>query len=136
MESKVAKDMSDSSETLRRSQTGNIDLTTSTTLSDGSEADHNENEVLDFSAHVSKLDVTSEPPSYTDLHTQYDNIHGCIQISKVAKLITQHKYFQRLKEIHQLGPLHFKFPYADHSRFEHSIGVAYLARSAATYLRG
>lgn len=80
--------------------------------------------------------LKSNVPTYTDLYVRHDNIHGSIQISQVANQIIQHRYFQRLKEIHQLGPLHFKFPYANHSRFEHSIGVAYLARTAATALRG
>ena len=35
-------------------------------------------------------------------------------------------YFKRLKNIKQLGSLHEVFPSATHSRFEHSLGVAYL----------
>lgn len=69
-------------------------------------------------------------------HVQYDNIYGSITISNYAKAITLHPYFQRLRNIKQLGPLHFKFPYANHSRFEHSIGVAYLARYTGTILKG
>lgn len=70
------------------------------------------------------------------LHVQYDNIYGAITISNYAKIITQHPYFQRLRNIKQLGPLHFKFSYAGHSRYEHSIGVAYLARFTGTILKG
>lgn len=99
---------------------------------DSPELSEVDQEVLNFGPRETLI----KPFSYTDLHVQYDNIHGCISISSIAKAITQHKYFQRLKDIHQLGPLHFKFPYADHSRFEHSIGVAYLARHACTQLRG
>lgn len=69
------------------------------------------------------------------LYHQYDNIYGYITISSIAKMFTGHRYFQRLKNIKQLGPLHFKFPHANHSRFEHSIGVAYLARTTGTVLR-
>ncbi len=70
------------------------------------------------------------------LHHQYDSIYGEIVISNYAKVITEHPWFVRLKDIKQLGPLHFKFPHADHSRYYHSIGVAYLARLAGTVLRG
>jgi HD superfamily phosphohydrolase len=77
-------------------------------------------------------DLPYRPESFT----QYDNIYGSITISNVAKSITTHPYFQRLKNIKQLGPLHFKFPYAVHSRYEHSIGVAYLARYTGILLKG
>lgn len=69
------------------------------------------------------------------LHYQYDNIYGLICISTIAKQLSDHPWFQRLKYIKQLGPLHFKFAYANHSRFEHSIGVAYLARLAGNVLQ-
>lgn len=35
--------------------------------------------------------------------------------------------FQRLRDLHQLGLTYYIFPGASHKRFEHSIGVAYLA---------
>ncbi len=70
------------------------------------------------------------------MYRQYDNIYGEVIISNYAKMITDHRWFQRLKDIKQLGPLHFKFPHADHSRYHHSIGVAHLARMTGSVLRG
>ncbi len=100
---------------------------------------------IDLSAAIdetSSLDETFN--DYTEtiekkklgLYKQYDNIYGEITISTYAKTIIQHPWFQRLKDIKQLGPLHFKFPHADHTRFQHSIGVAYLARLTGTVLLG
>lgn len=79
--------------------------------------------------------MNSIPKKKLKLYKQYDNIYGEIIISNYAKIITAHPWFQRLKDIKQLGPLHFKFPHADHSRFYHSVGVAYLSRLAGTILR-
>ncbi len=57
----------------------------------------------------------------------YDNIHGYIKLSPIAKSIVDTPVFQRLREIHQTGILYFVFPTATHTRFEHSIGTYYLA---------
>lgn len=58
----------------------------------------------------------------------FDNIHGYIEIGDVAKSIIDTSEFQRLRRIHQDGVLHYVFPTANHSRFEHSIGTYYLAK--------
>uniref|UniRef100_A0A4W6F6B2 HD domain-containing protein n=1 Tax=Lates calcarifer TaxID=8187 RepID=A0A4W6F6B2_LATCA len=43
--------------------------------------------------------------------------------------------FQRLRNIKQLGGAYYVYPGASHNRFEHSIGVAYLAGEFAQALR-
>lgn len=43
--------------------------------------------------------------------------------------------FQRLKRIKQLGACHHVFPSATHTRFEHSLGVGYLARKCIESLK-
>lgn len=65
---------------------------------------------------------------YSNVYYKHDIIHGKMKLSHATQCITKHRYFQRLKDIHQLGPLYFKFPSGAHSRYEHSIGVAFLAR--------
>jgi deoxynucleoside triphosphate triphosphohydrolase SAMHD1 len=58
----------------------------------------------------------------------YDIIHGSIQICPLAKKIIDTFEFQRLRNIKQLGCCNYVFPSSTHTRFEHSIGVYYLAR--------
>jgi len=56
----------------------------------------------------------------------YDNIHGYIDINPIAQSIIDTHEFQRLRYIHQTGVLYLVYPTANHSRFEHSIGVYHL----------
>ena len=65
----------------------------------------------------------------------YDNIHGYIEIDPIAKAIIDTPEFQRLRYIHQTGVLYLVYPTANHSRFEHSIGVYYLGRLMTKKLR-
>ncbi len=54
-------------------------------------------------------------------------IHGSVSITHMAKCFIDNKYFQRLRELKQLGTCDLIFPGATHTRFEHSIGTYYLA---------
>jgi len=58
----------------------------------------------------------------------FDNIHGHIEICDRAKSIIDTQEFQRLRDIKQLGCIYQVFTGASHNRFEHSIGVYYLAK--------
>ncbi len=44
-------------------------------------------------------------------------------------------YLQRLRYIRQLGPCYYVYPGAEHTRFQHSIGVMWLARKALNFLK-
>lgn len=57
----------------------------------------------------------------------YDNLHKYIKVSNYAKIIMHTNFFQRLRDLHQLGTCHYIWPTAKHSRFEHSLGTYYLA---------
>ena len=50
-------------------------------------------------------------------------------------MIIEHPYFQRLKDIKQLGLAYKVYENVIHSRFEHSIGVAYLCKLAISKLK-
>ncbi|CAM4454073.1 unnamed protein product [Leuciscus chuanchicus] len=56
-----------------------------------------------------------------------DPIHGHIALHPLLVKITDTPQFQRLRHIKQLGGTYLVYPGASHNRFEHSLGVAYLA---------
>ncbi|XP_051994015.1 deoxynucleoside triphosphate triphosphohydrolase SAMHD1-like [Xyrauchen texanus] len=56
-----------------------------------------------------------------------DPIHGSIELHPLLVKIIDTPQFQRLRHIKQLGAGYWVYPGASHNRFEHSIGVAYLA---------
>jgi len=58
----------------------------------------------------------------------YDPIHGFIPIQPHLLSIIDTQEFQRLRDLKQLGATHYVFPSATHTRFEHSLGVSFLAR--------
>ena len=57
----------------------------------------------------------------------YDPIHGFIEITPLMKMFMDTEEFQRLRDLRQLGATTFVFPSANHTRFEHSLGVSYYA---------
>lgn len=57
-----------------------------------------------------------------------DEIHGDISLDPVTRAVVDHPSFQRLRYIKQLGLAEYVFPCATHTRFQHSMGAAYLAR--------
>ena len=56
-----------------------------------------------------------------------DPIYGFIRLEEWEKKIIDHPSFQRLRRIKQLGITNMVFPSANHTRFEHSLGVMHLA---------
>jgi len=56
-----------------------------------------------------------------------DPIHGHIEIPFLCVQIMDTLQFQRLRSLKQLGTTYLVFPGASHNRFEHSVGVCYLA---------
>ncbi|KAJ6845483.1 deoxynucleoside triphosphate triphosphohydrolase SAMHD1-like protein [Iris pallida] len=67
----------------------------------------------------------------------YDNVHGNISLDPVSLKFIDTEQFQRLRDLKQLGLACMVYPGASHSRFEHSLGVYWLAgqtvRSLQTY---
>lgn len=65
-----------------------------------------------------------------------DPVHGFINIQHplVFDLI-EHPYFQRLRNIKQLGLTYLVYPGATHNRFQHALGAMHLMDSAIATLR-
>lgn len=64
-----------------------------------------------------------------------DPIHGNICMDGLCLKIIDTREFQRLRELKQLGTCDFVFPGATHTRFAHSIGVAFYAEQVVQNLK-
>ncbi|MCK9360795.1 HD domain-containing protein [Patescibacteria group bacterium] len=58
----------------------------------------------------------------------HDNNHKLIHLTQEEVEVVDHPLFQRLRHICQTGLLLYVWPTATHTRFEHSIGVVYMAQ--------
>lgn len=64
------------------------------------------------------------------LHEIYDPIHKFIFFDSGERAVINSRPVQRLRHIHQLGMTNLLYPGANHTRFEHSLGVMELAGRA------
>ncbi|GIW05270.1 MAG: hypothetical protein KatS3mg060_0075 [Dehalococcoidia bacterium] len=64
-----------------------------------------------------------------------DAVWGDIPLYHQELALIDTAVFQRLRRIRQLGPLMWVFPGANHTRFEHALGVMHLARVLILQLR-
>lgn len=56
-----------------------------------------------------------------------DPIYGYIEIDEISKQFINTKHFQRLRNLKQLSVLHYTYPSANHTRFEHCLGTSHLS---------
>ena len=63
-----------------------------------------------------------------------DSVHDHIEISGVAEALLDTPTVQRLRRVNQLGTVVLVYPSANHTRFEHSLGVYHLADRALEHL--
>lgn len=75
---------------------------------------------------------TSNREGRMDTHNKIrsiqDNVHGLIRLTQEEMDVINHPLFQRLRRICQTGLLRYVWQTATHTRFEHSIGVMYMAQ--------
>ncbi|KAJ6897052.1 deoxynucleoside triphosphate triphosphohydrolase SAMHD1 [Populus alba x Populus x berolinensis] len=65
----------------------------------------------------------------------HDNVHGNIYLDPLSLKFIDTEQFQRLRDLKQLGAAHMVYPGAVHTRFEHSLGVYWLAGEAVQMLK-
>ena len=63
-----------------------------------------------------------------------DPIHDFIRVYNHELPLIDHPIFQRLRRIRQLSGAHLTYPAAQHTRFEHSLGVMHIAEQAGNSL--
>lgn len=59
--------------------------------------------------------------------TIQDPIHGSITYGVIERAVIDHRFFQRLHGLRQNSLLYLSFPSANHTRFDHSVGVMWLS---------
>ncbi|GAB2214238.1 hypothetical protein Droror1_Dr00018579 [Drosera rotundifolia] len=64
-----------------------------------------------------------------------DNVYGNIYLDPLCLKFIDTQQFQRLRDLKQLGVTYLVYPGAVHSRFEHSLGVYWLANAAINQIR-
>lgn len=65
-----------------------------------------------------------------------DPIYGFISISNPLLYdLIEHKYFQRLRRISQMGMSYMVYPGAHHTRFHHALGAMHMMQKAVQVLR-
>jgi HD superfamily phosphohydrolase len=69
------------------------------------------------------------------MKTFFDPLYGFVEVTSLMLAFIDTPEFQRLRELKQLGAVHYVFPSANHTRFEHSIGVSHLAGKLMKHLR-
>ncbi|KAL1281475.1 hypothetical protein QQF64_000278 [Cirrhinus molitorella] len=93
------------------------------------------NEFIDSGKEEETFDEPSQnnqPPSGKIFN---DPIHGHIELHPLLVKIIDTPQFQRLRHIKQLGGTSRVYPGTTHTRFEHSLGMAYLAGSMIKVLQ-
>ncbi|MED6185199.1 hypothetical protein PIB30_054704 [Stylosanthes scabra] len=64
-----------------------------------------------------------------------DNVHDNIFLEPIFLKFVDTEQFQRLRDLKQLGLTHMVYPGAVHTRFEHSLGVYWLAGKAIDIIK-
>jgi HD superfamily phosphohydrolase len=65
----------------------------------------------------------------------FDNLHRNISLDPLSLKFIDTEQFQRLRDLKQLGLTYLVYPGAVHTRFEHSLGVYWLASESVQSLK-
>lgn len=79
-----------------------------------------------------EVDMDLEQEKYRQLLDFFkvyrDPVHGDIWVTELEQKIIDHRLFQRLRRVKQLGPTFLIYPGAMHTRFEHSLGTLHISQ--------
>lgn len=89
------------------------------------------------------IEKTKSPPyklhwlsnKYVDQRRTNDEIHSSIRLSPILTAILDTPPMQRLRGLKQLGAAEYVYVNVNHNRFEHSLGVSYLAEKLCRRIR-
>lgn len=85
---------------------------------------------LHLEEYATQLATCGHPPNRKEIN---DSLWGTIALSALEVAVLDSPLVQRLRYVRQLGVVHWVYPGAVHTRFEHSLGVMHqVARLAAT----
>ncbi|KAL1550872.1 deoxynucleoside triphosphate triphosphohydrolase SAMHD1 isoform X2 [Salvia divinorum] len=90
------------------------------------------NNLMEATSYDLALSSRDERRSLKHVH---DNVHGNIYLDSLSLKFIDTEQFQRLRDLKQLGVSYMVYPGAVHSRFEHSLGVYWLASEAINRLK-
>ncbi len=80
--------------------------------------------------------IVSEQFELNKLKIINDPVHGFVKVPfPIIYDLLQHRYFQRLRGIKQLGLTSLVYPGAMHNRFQHAVGAMHLMSSAVSVLQ-
>lgn len=79
-------------------------------------------------------DLLSYHTKSSPMITIKDSVHDHIEVEGVAAALIDTPPVQRLRRIGQLGTVNLVYPSANHTRFEHSLGVYHIANQALSKL--
>ncbi|XP_054816683.1 uncharacterized protein LOC129316338 isoform X3 [Prosopis cineraria] len=83
----------------------------------------------------SDVSLSPSPTSCRFSKHIHDNVHGNIYLDPLSLRFIDTEQFQRLRDLKQLGMTSMVYPGAVHSRFEHSLGVYWLAGESIEKLK-
>jgi len=102
------------------------------THSQRSDADCSQPSTQPFPTPAAEGSSYNSPDKLKPIH---DRLYRQIKLEPLLVHVLDTPQFQRLAEIKQLGGSSYVYPSANHTRKEHSIGVAHLAGEACKHLR-
>jgi len=86
-----------------------------------------ERHLKEYTERIERSDCLSQSPKEVN-----DALWGTIKLTPLEVAIIDSPLLQRLRFVRQLGVVHWVYPGAVHTRFEHTLGVLYQVQQIVT----